>query len=216
MNAREEILARIRASSGPPSPAPARDYQHADALSPGETLSKFADRITDYGVLVTEVADETAVADAVREICAARGIGHLVTSPDCPGPWQPQDVMITTDRGLSIEALAAIPAALTGAACAIAETGTVILDGGFAQGRRAISLLADFHLCVVFAAQIVECVPAAIAQMAPAARAGRPFTFISGPSATADIEFDRVQGVHGPRQLDVIIVRTGAASAPRS
>jgi L-lactate dehydrogenase complex protein LldG len=208
MNARDEILARIRAAGSPPSPAPARDYQRADALSPGETLSKFISRITDYGVLVTEVADETAVTDAVREICAARGIGHLVTSPDCPGLWQPQDVMITTDRG------SAIPAALTGAACAIAETGTVILDGEFAQGRRAISLLADFHLCVVFAAQIVECVSAAIAQTAAAARAGRPFTFISGPSATADIEFDRVQGVHGPRQLDVIIVRSGAAAAP--
>jgi L-lactate dehydrogenase complex protein LldG len=102
--------------------------------------------------------------------------------------------------------LDAYDAALTGCALAIAETGTVVLDGGPASGRRALTLVPDHHLCVVRSDQIVATVPDAIAALAPAAREGRPITFVSGPSATSDIELERVEGVHGPRKLDVFVV----------
>jgi L-lactate dehydrogenase complex protein LldG len=209
MSAREGILAAIRTSGSAAAPAPLRRYQQEDLLTPAEVQARFTARVTDYGVVVTPVPDEAAIAGAVAAICAARGIASLAVSPDCPLSWRPGNVAVIEDHPLPIEQLAAIPAALTAAAVAIAETGTVVLDGGPAQGRRAITLLPDFHICVVFATQIVECVPTAIRCLAPAARLGRPFTFISGPSATADIEFDRVQGVHGPRQLDLILVREG-------
>jgi len=213
MSAREHILAAIRASGSSVTPAPLRRYQLEDILAPAEVQARFTARVTDYGVVVTPVADEGAIAGAVSAICAVRAITSLVVSPDCPLHWRPDGVTVTEDHALPIEQLGAIPAALTAAAVAIAETGTVVLDGGPAQGRRAISLLPDFHICVVFTDQIVECVPSAMRRLAPAARRGRPFTFISGPSATADIEFDRVQGVHGPRQLDLILVRGGQPHA---
>ena len=206
MSAREDILAAIRASGVGRCPAPQRRYQQEDVLSPAEARARVIARISDYGVVVTAVADESAISGAVAAICAARGIDRLVVSPDCPAAWRSAAVLLIEDDQLPVERLAGIPGALTAAAGAVAETGTVVLDGGPGQGRRAISLLPDFHICVVFAAQIVECVPSLIRRLAAAAGERRPFTFISGPSATADIEFDRVQGVHGPRQMDMILV----------
>ena len=96
---------------------------------------------------------------------------------------------------------------LTGCAVAIAETGTIVLDHASAQGRRALTLIPDRHVCVVFASQIVDNLPAAISELTSSVTAGRPLTFISGPSATSDIELSRVEGVHGPRVLEVVIVR---------
>ena len=110
------------------------------------------------------------------------------------------------EAGLDNLALNGVASALTSCALAIAETGTVVLDAGPGQGRRAVTLLPDHHICVVFAHQLVETVPQALQKLAVAAKAGRPITFFSGPSATADIEFDRVVGVHGPRKLDVVFV----------
>ncbi len=106
-----------------------------------------------------------------------------------------------TDDGLSPEALDATDGVITTAALAIAETGTIVLDGGPGQGRRALSLVPDYHLCILHASQIVGIVPQALERLEP----GRPCTWISGPSATSDIELDRVQGVHGPRTLEVIL-----------
>ena len=105
------------------------------------------------------------------------------------------------------EALDTVDGVLTGCSAAIAETGTIVLDGGARQGRRALTLVPDLHLCVVELDQIVGTVPEAFERLAPAARELRPFTFISGPSATSDIELSRVEGVHGPRRLEVFIVR---------
>ena len=107
---------------------------------------------------------------------------------------------------LSHEQISETDGVLTGCAVAIAETGVIVLDGDAAQGRRALTLLPDYHLCVVARERIVEVVPEAVDALHAAATAGRPMTWIAGPSATSDIEFNRVEGVHGPRTLDVLVV----------
>ena len=112
----------------------------------------------------------------------------------------------STTRPCRPRALDEVDVVLTGCALAIAETGTIVLDGGPRSGRRAISLVPDYHVCVVEADAIVASVPDAVAALAEAAREGRPITLVSGPSATSDIELDRVEGVHGPRTLDVFVV----------
>jgi L-lactate dehydrogenase complex protein LldG len=143
------------------------------------------------------------VAQAVREALAERGARRVVLPPgltlDRAGP---DGVELLTDDGLSADALDATDGVITTAALAIAETGTIVLDGGPGQGRRALSLVPDYHLCILHASQVVGIVPQALDRLEP----GRPCTWISGPSATSDIELDRVQGVHGPRTLEVILV----------
>ena len=124
--------------------------------------------------------------------------------------WRPEDVELSADTGLSATELDALDGALTGCALAIAETGTIVLDGGTTQGRRALSLVPDYHLCVVEADAIVATVPEAVHELEPAVKQGRPLTFVSGPSATSDIELNRVEGVHGPRTLHVVVVASGA------
>ena len=114
--------------------------------------------------------------------------------------------VVIDDPVLSPRALDGLDGVLTGCALAIAETGTIVLDGGERSGRRALTLVPDWHVCVVEAGAIVAGVPDAVAALAPAAAEGRPITLVSGPSATSDIELDRVEGVHGPRTLDVVVV----------
>ena len=110
------------------------------------------------------------------------------------------------DAGLAPHELDALDGALTGCALAIAETGTIVLDAGAAQGRRALTLVPDYHLCVVAEDAVVDLVPEAVERLQPAVEEGRPLTLVSGPSATSDIELNRVEGVHGPRTLHVVIV----------
>ncbi len=127
--------------------------------------------------------------------------------PGLPAEWRPGAVEVVEDGGLTARELDAIDGALTGCAVAIAETGTLVLDGQGVSGRRLLTLVPDNHVCVVRAEQIVETVPEGFERVAPAVREhGLPVTLVSGPSASSDIELTRVEGVHGPRNLLVLIV----------
>jgi L-lactate dehydrogenase complex protein LldG len=220
MAAREEMLARIRAAlgsgagdGGPPPAYPGpRGYLAEAGLDTPALTGLLTERLHDYGTGVRRCAPG-AVAQAVREALAEHGARRVVVPPGLslggPGSDGPgldggglDGVTLITDNGLSPDALDAVDGVITTAALAVAETGTIVLDGGQGQGRRALTLVPDYHLCILHASQIVAIVPQAIARLDPA----RPGTWISGPSATSDIELDRVQGVHGPRTLDVILV----------
>jgi L-lactate dehydrogenase complex protein LldG len=203
--ARADILAAIRAARplhepAVPDPVP---YRHTLGLAPAALADRLATRLTDYGVTVLRVASPDAIATTAAGQFRDRGLARIVVPPDLPAAWRPADTI--PDHGLAMEDLNAAGGAMTGCRLAIAESGTVVLDGGKLSGRRALTLLPDYHLCVVLTDQIVGLLPEAMPSLVGAVRAG-PLTFFSGPSATADIELDRVQGVHGPRTLDVILV----------
>ncbi|WP_433288846.1 LutC/YkgG family protein [Micromonospora sp. CA-244673] len=199
MSAREVILGRLRAALGEPRPVPTevpRDYRPAGAVA--ADLDLLVDRLTDYRAAVHRCAD-TGVTRIVDEVLGGR---QAVVPPGLPPHWLPDSVVAVTDDDLPAGRIAAADGVVTAAAVAVAETGTIVLDGAPDQGRRIITLLPDVHVCVVRADQVVATVPDALARVTP----GRPLTWISGPSATSDIELNRVEGVHGPRNLHVIIV----------
>jgi L-lactate dehydrogenase complex protein LldG len=214
---RDEVLSRIRAALGSgadsltdASPPPAPGYRTLGELDEARRLDLLAERLADYRAAVRR-AVRSELAATVGAALAGRGVRRVVVPAglDLLVVLQalPPDVDLIIDDDLSPADLDAIDGVITGAAVAIAETGTVILDGSPDQGRRAITLVPDYHLCIVRADQVVELVPEAIARLA--ARSGRPLTWISGPSATSDIELSRVEGVHGPRTLEVILVQPG-------
>jgi L-lactate dehydrogenase complex protein LldG len=233
--ARAEVLARIRtalASPAPGSPAPGspapgspappgstpegeapagdpvpRTYRISGDLGTAQLLDLLAERLRDYGCTVRRTAPGQLMT-AVGEALGQRGARRIVVPAGLDLTALPAGTVIVADDGLSPAALDAVDGVITGAAVAIAETGTIVLDGSLGQGRRAVSLVPDYHLCIVRAEQVVALVPEALARLNP----GRPLTWISGPSATSDIELDRVQGVHGPRTLEVILVAPGPAS----
>jgi L-lactate dehydrogenase complex protein LldG len=217
-DARSTILARIREAQGAagvsalPALAGARDadvrtYRCVGAAPRPLVIAQFLERLDDYRARTWYVPAE-ALADTVA-ICCSDGVQRLAVPADVPAAWIPAGLTVVRDepRGaLDARALDACGAVLTGCAVAIAQTGTIVLDGGEAQGRRALSLVPDHHVCVVRSEQVLELVPEALAWLARTGRAGRPLTLISGPSATSDIELTRVEGVHGPRRLDVVVV----------
>lgn len=204
--AREEILGRVRRALADVPPGDEVDVPREYRDTQGGSLDRFVERLRDYGAGV-RLVDAGGVAAAMAEACAARGVQRIAVPPDFPDDWRPPGIEVVVDEGLSPAELEAIGAAATAAALGIAETGTVVLDAGEGQGRRLLSLVPDVHVCVLRAGQVVDGVPAAIRQVAKGLReTRRPVTFISGPSATVDIEFQRVEGVHGPRQVDVIVV----------
>ncbi|MFI7040170.1 lactate utilization protein C [Microbispora rosea] len=202
MSSRDLILARVRrALAGVPDVEITRAYR-GPSERPGE-IGLFEERVRDYRAVV-HLVDEPGVAERVALSLAARGARRVVVPAGFPAPWlaAADAEAVADDPPLSAADLGAADGVLTTCAVAIAETGTIVLDAGPGQGRRALSLVPDYHLCVVRAAQIVAGVPDAVARLAPA----RPLTWISGPSATSDIELNRVEGVHGPRTLEVLIV----------
>lgn len=210
MTARDAILDRIRRSlrdvpeaEHPESVPIPRDYRRASTASHEELIEQLIDRLVDYKATVRRVTSPDLPA-AIASSCAARGVRRLAVPADLPRAWLPDGLETLPDRGLTHDQLDAADGVLTGCALAVAQTGTIVLDGGEGQGRRALSLLPDYHLCVVRSDQVVGLVPEAVARLAPSST--RPMTWISGPSATSDIELNRVEGVHGPRTLEVLIV----------
>lgn len=214
---RETVLGRIRAALAdvPADETPehvpvARDYRHSH-VEKDDAVALFAERVADYRAQVTRV-DAATAREAVAAVLGERGVRSLVVPAGFPeellptGPW----ARLTDDPPLGVEALDAADGVITTAAQGIAVTGTIVLDTGPGQGRRALTLLPDFHLCVIHEDRIDGDVPEALAQLDPT----RPLTFVSGPSATSDIELDRVEGVHGPRTLHVIIVTAPPVSEP--
>jgi L-lactate dehydrogenase complex protein LldG len=204
--AREEILARIRAALGParreatPPPRPAAPASSSEGL-----VEMLIDRLTDYRAAVTTVAAGGVAAEVAR-LLADAGAERVLVPPDLPPEWLPQGLEAIEDTPtIGPQAMDDLGHAVTGCALAIASLGSLIFDHGPGQGRRAITLVPDHHVCVVAEEQIVESLPEAFERLAEAGRAGRPVTFVSGPSATSDIELRRVEGVHGPRRLDVVI-----------
>jgi L-lactate dehydrogenase complex protein LldG len=208
MSAREEILARVRRAladvpADEPRDAPAVDrvaYLPIDGAVP-DAVAHFAERAADYRAAIRYARPDTLAA-AVAEVCAVHRARRIGVPTGLPGAWVPSTIEPIVDDGLGVRALDALDGVLTGCALAIAATGTVVLDGGARSGRRALTLVPDLHICVVEAWQIVAGLPAAIAALDPT----HPTTFVSGPSATSDIELERVEGVHGPRRLALVIV----------
>ena len=209
MSARAEVLGRIRDAlgAGAAEPDVPRGYRGSGDPPEGDVVALFCERAADYRATVRRVS-EAELPHAVAAACAERGVRRVVT----PGGWGriPDALegleLVADDPPLSPRELDAFDGVLTGCALAIAETGTIVLDGGARSGRRAITLVPDYHACVVEAGDVVAGVPDAVAELAAAAAEGRPITLVSGPSATSDIELDRVEGVHGPRTLDVFVV----------
>ncbi|QUQ69906.1 LutC/YkgG family protein [Kutzneria sp. CA-103260] len=200
-DARSVVMGRIRRALAdrPAAPEIPRSYDRSRPL--GDLVELAAERIADYRAEVHQVGVDEVPAK-IAELLAERGARRMVGPVDLPADWKVDGVEWLGDSPpLSIDQLDGADGVLTGCAVTIAETGTIVLDGGEAQGRRALTLVPDYHLCVVRTDQIVGIVPEALARLEPT----RPLTFISGPSATSDIELDRVEGVHGPRTLHVII-----------
>jgi len=214
--AKETILWRIRHATRdvpeeerPDDASVEREYRREDDADREEIVARFAERTAEHDADVHRVGHDE-LPGAIEEALTRRGVRRLVIPPYLPKEWIPEGIEALHDTArsrLSNEELDKSDGVLTGCALGIAQTGTTVLDAGRAQGRRALTLLPDYHLCVVRERQIVGIVPEAFARLERAVGdEGRAVTFISGPSATSDIELDRVEGVHGPRTLEVLIV----------
>lgn len=214
-SARETILWRIRHATRdvpederPEDVAVERGYRREDEAAREEIVERFAERVAEYEATVRRVSEKD-LPGAIKEALERRGVKRLVVPPYLPKEWISEGVEALRDAArprLTKEDLDESDGVITGCSLGIAQTGTIVLDAGRAQGRRALTLLPDYHLCVMREDQIVGLVPEAFAGLEVAVNGeGRAITFISGPSATSDIELNRVEGVHGPRILDVLI-----------
>jgi L-lactate dehydrogenase complex protein LldG len=211
LQSRAAILAGIRAANGDTAPAVGRgkteyeklprDYVRDGKLSPAEVLVLFEHRLIEYDAQVFRT-DAAGIGATVRRILSDRKKSRMLVPAGLATEWLPDGFQFRLDDALSFDALDRFEGVVTAATVAVATTGSIALQHGPGEGRRALSLIPDYHLCIVFAGQVVETLPEAFARLDPV----RPTTFISGPSATADIEMTRIKGVHGPRFLDVVIV----------
>ncbi|MFD4259112.1 lactate utilization protein C [Streptomyces sp. NPDC058534] len=208
MTSRDAILGRIRAAlvDVPADETPAdvpvpRTYRRTHTRPDEDVVALFAERVADYRASVTRT-DRAGLPAAIAAALTARRARNLALPEGFPAELLPPGDWKWHGEPLDVPALDALDGALTLAAVGIAVTGTLVLDTGPGQGTRALTLVPDYHLCVIRAEQIAADVPDALSRLDPAL----PLTFVSGPSATSDIELDRVEGVHGPRTLHVIVV----------
>jgi L-lactate dehydrogenase complex protein LldG len=209
---RARILSSIRMALGT-SPTPeavgagygsiARTYTQTGELDQGALLELFKERLLEYDAGVYH-APMDAISDRVAEMLTKRGKHGLAMPTGVPPAWLPEGFVFAEADGYDAYQLDKTEGVLTGCTVAIAETGSIVLQNAAAQGPRMLSLVPDYHLCVVLGSQVVATVPESFARLS--ATSILPTTFISGPSATADIEMTRIKGVHGPRFLDVLIV----------
>lgn len=194
--AREIVLERLRSALTPAPPVPEVPRRYERATAGRADIDTFCGRLLDYRARVHRVS-----AGELERALAGLGRGRVAVPPAID--WRlPHAELLVDDPPLTARELDGVDAVMTGCALAIAETGTIVLDGSALCGRRALTLVPDHHVCVVRTGQVVSTVPDAIAALHPE----RPITLISGPSATSDIELERVEGVHGPRVLDVVVV----------
>ncbi|MFD3919303.1 lactate utilization protein C [Streptomyces sp. NPDC058595] len=204
---RERVLARIRAAVADAPEAPEVTRAYLDTHTPDSAMvDLLAENLADYRAVVHRT-DSAGLTELLRRLLAEHGSRTVLVPPGLPPSWLASaDPTRIHDREASTaQELDEVDSVVTGCAVAIAETGTIVLDGGPDQGRRRISLVPDHHICVVRAPeQVVASVPQAMPRLDPT----RPLTWISGPSATSDIELDRVEGVHGPRTLEVVLVES--------
>ncbi|MFE2280702.1 lactate utilization protein C [Streptomyces sp. NPDC059454] len=212
MSSRERILGRVRRAladvprdDAPYERAIARDYlrEHGERTVE-QTVDLLAENLADYRAVVHRT-DSEELPYLIMRLLAERGSRYVLVPPGLPPEWMSAaDPTRIHDRAVSTpHELDRVESVVTGCALAIAETGTIVLDGSPDQGRRRITLVPDHHICVVRVPdQVVSSVPQALERL----DAARPLTWISGPSATSDIELDRVEGVHGPRTLEVVLV----------
>jgi L-lactate dehydrogenase complex protein LldG len=213
-DAREAVLGRIwsglaEANAGGSAQLGAgfaqipRNYDRRGGLDSHTRLHLFVERLHDYDANVVETTGDS-VPDAIAAVLTSHGQGKVIVADGLPAEFLPQDFDFLPEREAGIEDLNECDGIVTVCTVAIASTGTIVLTHGRGEGKRRLTLLPDRHLCIVRAEQIVETVPEAFDRLAPLAT--HPLTFISGPSATADIEMTRIRGVHGPRFLDVVLV----------
>jgi len=223
VTARDVVLGRIRDALGPDPLVPdvPRAYRAAGEHPPGSAalVEVLVDRLEDYRAAVVRAGgDDASIGSAIRQ-AISEALGHkgardrstaddhrdvpdgILAAPGTPPSWVDGIRARSDDGTLAPAQLDAVPAVVSGSVVAIAETGTIVLDGSPLCGRRALTLVPDVHICVVRAGDVVQTVPEALARLDPT----RPLTFVSGPSATSDIELNRVEGVHGPRTLVVVL-----------
>ena len=197
--AREEILNRIRRIERASAPPPARGYSRLGTLGVEARVNLFCERAADYRATVVRTME---VTPTITSICSTHAARRLGVPNGLPEAWRPKDIDLIEDDELPVTTLDALDGAITGCTAGVAQTGTLVLTAGESEGRRALTLVPDLHICVIDESQIVETIPEAIALLE---RVSRPITLISGPSATSDIELSRVEGVHGPRTLVVVV-----------
>lgn len=212
MSAREEILQRVRGAvadvTTPVGQRPVPPARTVHDLSDADTLELFAERVADYRATVLRVATAdvpATVADALAELGCRSVVVPSGLDPAWTAGLDAAVAVLPEVEATSHAQLDAVDAVVTAARVGIAVTGTIVLDHAPDQGRRELTLVPDTHVCVIGADQVVPDVPDAVARLRPAVGAAQPLTWISGPSATSDIELNRVEGVHGPRNLVVVI-----------
>lgn len=207
---REQVLGRVRRAAGEGAANVAdryaaleRTYIRSGRLSADARLALMIERLREYDAEVVETAPDGLV-QTIAEQLAASGMRTFVAPPGLPAEWQAPGLDWRIDRGLTTEEIERADGVVTASFCGIADSGTIVLHHSEMEGRRVISLLPDWHLCVLRASDVVETLPEYFSRCAEAPRLA---TYISGPSATADIEMTRIKGVHGPRFLHVVVVR---------